>query len=234
MKTLGRITALALAASLIALLGVPAATAIGGGGNGRTYSVSMTNVTENQILTPAAFAAHTHKADVFDVGAPASKGIQEIAENGNLAPLADALKTAKGVQASGIGTGGVDGPLFPGDSRTFEFKAPSFARLFSAAGMVVCTNDGFTGLDSVQLPRKKGETVRVYAFAWDAGTEKNTNDLDDFVPPCSGGKTGTGMSNPALAEGGVIAPHPGLGGEVAAMWGFDSDAPVAVFELTRT
>ena len=233
MKTFGRIAALAIVASLIALLGVPAATAVGGGGNGRTYSVTVTNVTDNQILTPPAFAAHTARADLFDVGAPASPFIQEIAENGNLAPLVGALKTAKGVQASGVGSGGVEGPLFAGDSRTFEVKAPGYARLFSTAQMVVCTNDGFTGLDSVQFPRKKGQTVRVYVYAWDAGTETNTNNLDDFVPPCSGETTGTGMSNPALAEGGVIAPHPGLTGEVANTFGFYPDAAVAIYEISR-
>ena len=233
MKTLARVTALAIVASLIALVGIPAATAAVGGGGDRGYSVTLHNLTKSQILTPPAFAAHTHRADIFDVGAKASPQIREIAENGNLAPLADALKSTRGVQASGIG-GGADGPLAPGTDRSFEFKAPGYARLFSTAQMVVCTNDGFTGLDSVQLPRKNGETIRVYVFAWDAGTEKNTDSLDDFVPPCSGGATGTGASNPALATDGFISPHPGLSGAAAADFSFDPDKAVGVYEITRT
>lgn len=231
MKTLARITALAIVASLIALLGVPAASAKGGdSGNQRSYTVTVTNLTTSgQFLTPPAFAAHTAKANIFDVGAKASPEIQEVAENGNLGPLVAALADMKGVKASGVGAG----PLFAGDSGTFEFTAPRRARMFSAAQMVVCTNDGFTGLDSVQLPRHVGDTVRVYAFAWDAGTEVNTNNLDDFVPPCSGETTGTGMSNTDLAERGIISPHPGLGGDVAEMFGFDPDSPVAVYEITR-
>lgn len=239
MKTFGRIAALAIAASLIALLGVPAATAVGGGGNARTYSVSVTNVTDTQILTPPAFAAHTARADLFDVGAKASPFIQEIAENGNLAPLVGALKTAKGVQASGVGSGGVDGPLFPGDSRTFAVSAPSYARLFSTAQMVVCTNDGFTGLDSEKLPSGVGHSVTIDAKAYDAGTEQNTEALADLVPPCSGGETGTGNSNPDLAEGGVISAHGGItnaGGDPAlldpAVWDFEQ--PVASYTITRT
>ncbi len=231
MKIFARVAALAIVASLIAAVGVPAANAIRKGGP-RDFRVSLTNLTENQILTPPVFAAHTQKADVFDIGTPASPQVQEIAENGNLAPLADALPTVPGVRASGIGAG-AEGPLLPGDERSFEFSAHRRARLFSTVQMVVCTNDGFTGLDSVQLPRKKGETVRIYVFAWDAGTERNTDALADFVPPCSPEGIGTDMSNPALAENGIISPHPGLSGEAEASFAFDPDAAVAVYEITR-
>jgi hypothetical protein len=59
----------------------------------------------------------------------------------------------------------------------------------------------------------KGETA-----GYDAGTELNTEDFADIVPPCqeligvSSGEPGTGTSNPALAQGGVIAHHPGIQG----------------------
>ncbi len=247
MKTLARATALALVALTLALVGLPAAAANGdrsgggkndwyGHGNGkgqRTYTVSVQNLTENQILTPPAFAVHTARADIFTVGQPASPLVQEIAENGNLTPLTEALPGVKGVRASGVGAG-EDGPLLPGEDRRFDVAVGRGARLFSSVQMVVCTNDGFAGIDGVQLPRQKGSSTKVYVFAWDAGTEVNTDALADFVPPCSGGTTGTDMSNPDLAEGGVIAPHPGLRGEAATMWAFDADAPVAVFEITRT
>ncbi len=231
MKTLGRLTALAVVGSLIAVLGVPAANAIKKGGP-RDYAVTLTNLTENQILTPPVFAAHTQAADVFDIGTPASKEVQEIAENGNLAPLAEALPGVRGVKTSGIGAG-AEGPLGPGAVRSFEFSTHPRAWLFSTVQMVVCTNDAFTGLDSVQLPRHKGETVHIYVFAWDAGTEKNTDAFVDFVPPCSPEGIGTGESNPALAENGFISPHPGLSGEAKADFAFDPDAAVAVYEITR-
>jgi len=232
MKTLTRLAALGLVAAMLALVGVPAANALNGYGKQRSYSVVVTNLTDNQILTPPVFAAHNQRADIFNVGQPASNLVQEIAENGNLAPLAEALPDVRGVQTSGIG-GGEDGPLMPGTNRWFAFDAPRNARLLSTVQMVVCTNDGITGLDSILLPNKKGETVKAYVFAWDAGTEVNTDALSDLVPPCSGGTTGTGTTNPALAEGGVIAPHPGLVGEAAAQWSFDPDQAVAVFEITR-
>ena len=161
MKTLARVMALAVVASLIALLGVPTANAFNGGNNhGRTYKVTVTNVTESQILTPAVFAAHNQRADVFDIGRTASPELQQIAENGNLTPLVEALPGVHGVRASGIGAG-AEGPLTPGATRSFEISAPRNARLISTVQMTVCSNDGFTGLDSLQLPVHKWETVKV-------------------------------------------------------------------------
>lgn len=238
MKFLARITALAVVATLLAALGLPFASADGDGASspppkrGPGYTVTVTNLTERQILTPPVFATHTARADVFDLGRAASLGVQEIAENGNLTPLVDALADAEGVRASGIGAGD-EGPLPPGAVRTFTIRTGRGVPLLSTVQMLVCTNDGFTGLDSLQLPRHGDDTVTAYLYAWDAGTEKNTDDVADFVPPCSGGETGTGVSNPALAEGGVIAPHPGLAGSAAEMWGFDPDAPVAKITVTR-
>jgi hypothetical protein len=86
--------------------------------------------------------------------------------------------------------------------------------------MLICTNDGFTGLDSLALPANVGDSVTAYRDGYDAGTEINTEDFADMVPPCQGligvssDDAGTGMSNPDLAEGGVITHHDGiLGGD---------------------
>lgn len=83
---------------------------------------------------------------------------------------------------------------------------------------LICTNDGFTGLDRLSLPNQLGESLSVVTAGYDAGTEINTEDFADIVPPCqalmgvSSGEPGTGMSDPALAEGGVIHHHPGIDG----------------------
>jgi hypothetical protein len=68
------------------------------------------------------------------------------------------------------------------------------------------------------LPEDVGNAVVVRSAGYDAGTELNTEDFADIVPPCQGlvgvssDDAGTGASNPALAEGGVIHHHPGVGG----------------------
>ncbi len=102
-------------------------------------------------------------------------------------------------------------------SETFYITARGNASFLSFASMLICTNDGFTGLDSVRLPRHK---ITVYTAGYDARTEANTEDFADIVPPCQGliGVTsddpGTGMSNPSLAEAGVVIPHAGINGGI--------------------
>ena len=47
----------------------------------------------------------------------------------------------------------------------------------------------------------------------------NTEDFADMVPPCQGaigvssGEDGTGKSNPAISEDGIIIIHPGIVGD---------------------
>jgi hypothetical protein len=91
-------------------------------------------------------------------------------------------------------------------------------RHLSWVSMLICTNDGFTGLNGLELPKKVGRSVRVTTNGYDSHTEQNTEDFANIVPPCQGligvssGEPGTGVSDPALAEGGVIADHEGIKG----------------------
>jgi hypothetical protein len=107
--------------------------------------------------------------------------------------------------------------------------------------MLICTNDGFTGVDGTRLPSKVGQTVTLMTAGYDAGTEINTEDFADIVPPCQGlmgvssGEPGTGTSNPALAEGGVIMHHEGIQGGsdlLPAVHGWRD--PVARITITAT
>jgi hypothetical protein len=101
---------------------------------------------------------------------------------------------------------------------TFTIRADKGAHRLSWASMLICTNDGFTGVNSLSLPKKAGDSVTALTAGYDAGTELNTEDFADIVPPCQGligvssGEPGTGDSNPALAEGGLIHHHPGIRG----------------------
>lgn|SRR5262245_31851359 len=188
------------------------------------YQVTITNLTGGQPLTPPAVATHRRPLDVFSVGAPASFEVKEIAENGNLAPLLDAYAASPFVSASLAAPGG---PLVPAglpgsamfdDTTSFTISASHGANYLSFVSMLICTNDGFTGVSGVRLPKRVGDSVTVTTNAYDAGTEVNTEDFADLVPPCqalvgvSSGEPGTGTSNPALAEGGVIHMHPGIAG----------------------
>jgi len=209
---------------------------------GKTYKVTITNLTAGQPFSPPVVVTHSKRTGIFSVGETASEAIQAIAENGNNGPLLAALDDDANVHQVVAGMA----PLVPandpggtgfGNSMTFEITAHGRARFLSFASMLICTNDGFTGLDTLRLPRYK---KTVYSAGYDARTEINTEDFADIVPPCQGligvssDDPGTGTSNPLLAEDGVIIPHVGIIGGIDLFpevhgW---SD-PVAKIEIER-
>jgi hypothetical protein len=239
-------TLAAVAAALaVALAAVPAADAK----RADTFEVTFTNLTSGQPLTPAVAATHRGENELFQVGRAASFGLKEIAENGNNAPMLSRLGSDNDVSDFLEAPGG---PLVPagspgdatfGQSTTFTITADRGARRLSLASMLICTNDGFTGVNSLELPSKVGDSVTVETMAYDAGTEANTEDFADMVPPCqaligvSSGEPGTGQSDPALAQNDVIRHHPGVTGRrdlVPAVHGWNVNAPVARITVTAT
>ena len=206
-RTLG-LGALGLVAVAVIALALPGAVAAQ---ETTTYEVTIENLTEGQPFTPPVVAAHTDQMDVFELGEAASEGLQQIAENGNNDPLVAVLDGSDAVVDYAVG----DGPVLPGESITISVDAAS-GDLLSVVFMLICTNDGFSGVDSWALPASGSESVD--AGAYDAGTETNTEDFADMVPPCqrligvSSDDEGTGESNPDLAEGGVITMHAGVQG----------------------
>ena len=203
------VAAMGAVAAVLALAAVAALPAAGQ--QNVTYNVTIENLTSGQPFTPPVVAAHTSGLDAFEVGQAASAEVQAIAENGNNDPLVALLGGSAAVLDSASGTG----PVKPGESATITVAAPA-GSLLSVVFMLICTNDGFSGVDSMALPASGSETVD--RDAYDAGTENNTEDFADIVPPCqdligvSSGDAGTGESNAALAEGGVITAHSGIQG----------------------
>ncbi|MEM7141981.1 MAG: spondin domain-containing protein [Actinomycetota bacterium] len=204
--------------ALVASLAIPVAAGASSGYSvrERTYVVTIENLTEGQPFTPPVLATHGRRADVFTVGEHASPGIQAVAENGGVPDLVAELEANSKV--SGVTVADADGPLEPGEAITLEITSERGRRHLSIASMLICTNDGFTGLDGLKLPGRGGVPTVAYLNAYDAGTEVNTEVFGDIVPPCGpltgfhDGSIGTGTSNPALAEGGVITAHPGVSG----------------------
>lgn len=183
-----------------------------------TYTVTIENLTSGQSLTPPVVATHRPATEIFHVGEAASFGVKEIAENGNLTPLVEALQGDKHVADHVVAVAGDPPPILPGQSVSFDITAERGAKYVSFASMLICTNDGFTGLDTERLPKKVGDAVAYETDGYDAGTEINTEDFADIVPPCqalsgvSSDDDGTGTSDPALAEDGIIRHHPGVQG----------------------
>ena len=211
-------------------------------GNGNTYKVTISNLTSGQAFTPPVLLTHSHKTGIFTLGKAASSEIQAIAENGDNMPLLATLGVDVEVHEVVAGMA----PLVPANnpggtgfesSATFMITTKGKAKFLSFASMLICTNDGFTGLDSIKLPKKK---MTVFSAAYDARTEMNTEDFADMVPPCQGligissGDAGIGMTNPMLAEAGVVIPHVGIiGGDDLLPEVHDWSDPVAKIVIER-
>ncbi len=208
----------------------------------RAYEVTITNNTSGQPLTPPVAVTHNRRADVYSVGEAASAGIQGLAENGDVPGLVGSL-AGSGAIRDLVVTASPDGPppILPGDEVTFKiYTSRRGGNLISIASMLICTNDGFTGIDSIRLPKALGDVVNIDTLGYDAGTEINTELFADMVPPCgpltgvdSGGQ-GTGATDPALAENGVISVHGGITGSGdldPALHGWDD--PAASVSIVR-
>ncbi|NNC56216.1 MAG: hypothetical protein HKO12_01565 [Woeseiaceae bacterium] len=209
---------------------------------GKTYRITITNLTAGQPITPPILVTHTSRTGIFTVGEAASEGIRQIAENGNGGPLLEALSDDSQVHEVVAGMAPLVPASDPGNtgfesSETFTITTHGRARYLSFASMLICTNDGFTGLDSIRLPNHKNT---VYSASYDARTEMNTEDFADIVPPCQGligissGDMGTGMSDSNLVEDGIVIPHAGVNGGVDLFpevhgWG----DPVTKIEIER-
>jgi hypothetical protein len=205
-----------------------------------TYQVEIENLTSGQPMTPALLATHRQPTGLFRVGETAGIGIREIAENGNLGPAMAGLATDKHVADFTVLFGAGPPPVLPGETVTGSIDTDRGAKYLSWASMLICTNDGFTGVDGLRLPAKVGESATHFTSAYDAGSEINTEDFADIVPPCPAltgvpsSDPGTGSSNPALAEGGVIHHHTGIAGGndlSVAIHGWTN--PVARITVTR-
>ena len=215
-KTLSRITLAAM--MLVAVLLLPAAAAWANGG-AAMYEVKIENLTANQILSPPVFISHDASYRLYRLNHFASTELRIIAEDGNNGPAA--MRAMYSRRVFDVKTAG--GGILPGASAAVTVRAPVWARL-SLATMLVQTNDGFVGVDSLRL---RGLNVRtIDLMALDAGTEAN-NEMAAYVPgPPFGGM----MRDPTHQR---IQNHQGIKGGAdidPAMYGWSG--PVARLTIT--
>jgi hypothetical protein len=158
---------------------------------------------------------------MFQVGQLATDELAAIAQDGNELPMADLSRASPHVtEVVDVGRpltthGKVVGSFT--DTATFEIHAASHDRL-SLATMLICTNDGFLGLDAVRLPETGAKTFQLNGY--DAGREDNTEQSVDIVDPCSalgpftlpGDPDGNDDAAVATDSAQPIAMHPGITG----------------------
>jgi hypothetical protein len=211
------LTSIVALLTVVSLTGIPESDAV----QAKMYEVTVTNLTSGQPLTPPLLVTHSYDAGFFSVGEMANEELQQLAENGNPDSLVAMLQSKSGVLDIVQGMAPLVPANDPGNtgfshSETFVVSAEGKTRYLSYASMLVCTNDGFAGLDSIRLPINQ---KTIYAMAYDARTEMNTEDFADMVPPCQGAigissdDEGTDVSNPSISEDGIVIPHSGIIGD---------------------
>lgn len=165
----------------------------------KKYRVSITNMTDHQIFSPAVAVTHSMDLEVFKVGEPASAGVQMVAEDGPTDTLAAELR-ASGKAKDVV----VADAIMPGETKSFEITADADHPYLSFVSMLATTNDGFHGLHGKNIYRYRN--LRTYTHAYDAGTENNSESCQ-YVPgpPCSA----HGVRDP---EGGVVMMHENIQG----------------------
>ncbi len=134
----------------------------------QSLEITISNLTHGSAFTPLVVAAHNNTTHLFITGSEATASLQAMAEGGDIAGLVTDLQTA----GANISENPAAGLLTPGSSTTFTLETTSDNTELSFAAMILPSNDGFVGLDSITLPTTAGRhsyTVNAY----DAGTEAN-------------------------------------------------------------
>ena len=172
---------------------------------------------------------------IFDVGQPAIMELIAIAENGNNQPMVELIgfqQDAGAVSASAVAFADPDnpGPLLPGASATVNLDVETSDQVMTIVSMVVCTNDGFSGVESRAIPTDDAPTDTFTAPIYDAGSETNVLMLNYWVPPCSA----DGMSdNLSDDEAGSITAHPGQSGSENPDFDFTAGSQFLEVTVTR-
>lgn len=141
------------------------------------YRVTIDNLTGQPFSSPVA-ATHDGDLSMFQVKGAASVKTETMIKDGDQAPMFDVLSNNKQVtEVVDIGV-----PLAAKEATTFSITARPGNRL-SLATMVICNDDGYTGLNRARLPNRGAEII--WAIGYDAGSEDNAWFNIDSADPCS-------------------------------------------------
>ena len=203
------------------------------------YSLTITNLTRGQPLSPPAIVLHRPGYQVFAIGSPASLGLEHLAEAGDNSMLLASARTSGNVDATESGAAGIP----PGGRQTVivgaQVKASKDLRL-SYLSMLGNTNDGFAALPDQPLGQLAvGQSMVLDGHSYDAGTEANTETADTVPGPAAAGGLREGFNparddvvNEVRRHSGVVSKDDGLATSAlteAERW----DDPVVRVRVTR-
>ncbi len=196
----------------------------------RTFEMSVSNLTTAQPLSPVAVILHGAGYHAFNIGAPASTALEQLAEGGDNSALLASLANddAVFVRMSAATA------IVPGGSETFLVSYNTTEPHLTLAAMLVNSNDGFAALDSIDLAAMAvGQQAVYYGHAFDAGTEANSETAATL--PGQGGE-GFNVDRDdrdwVAVHAGIISQDDGLpGSSLSAAHRFDN--PVIKVRIKR-
>ena len=146
-----------------------------------TFTVEVSNLTAGQPFSPIAVIAHT-EGSLWKVGEPATTALERMAEGGDNSVLLQF--------GSAIANISSEAPVAPGAQTTLTLTTDSLEALkLSLSTMMVNTNDGFTGLNAMDVSSLAvNETLTHFTLAYDAGTESNSESSGTIPGPADGGE----------------------------------------------
>lgn len=184
--------------------------------------IKLTNLTNAIYFTPLLVAAHDSSTHLFMEGSAASANLQAMAEGGDISGLS--------TDAQAVGGNVVENPaagvLNPGTNTIFNLTNNSGNMHLSLTAMLLPTNDGFVGVDSIEIPTTAG-TYTYYLNAYDAGTEANNEVINGGgtpgmlgIPADPGANAGSGGTGVTTTESNTtIHIHRGNLGDTNATGG---------------
>jgi len=202
-----------ISAGLLSLLTIASAAV-----SAQELNVKITNLTNGIYFTPLLVAAHSDSVDLFEPGMPASINLQAMAEGGNISGLTSDVFNAGANYVANPAAG----LLAPGASTMAVINTTSQRNnRLSVVAMLLPTNDGFVGADSLDIPKVPG-TYTYYLNGYDAGTEANDEIINGAGAPGSpgiprdpgnhAGLGATGVINSEINQ--VVHIHPGIIGDM--------------------
>lgn len=196
----------------------------------QTFTVTVTNLTANQPMSPVILAAHASDAMLWNAGEMASEAIEKMAEGGDTADIAALSVINNSINGTGL--------LMPGMSETLTLTLDEAdVASISLATMLVNTNDAFTGINSYTIAGMEVDGSSSMKFmAYDAGTEANTESKGTMPGPADGGEGFNATRDDVdfvHIHPGVISMYDGLDDSVLdASHRFDN--PVLAVTIRRT
>lgn len=219
--------ALAIASPLLLLAGCPEDSDM-------MYEIRVTNLTNNQPFSPPVAVLHGSTYHAWQDAETASTPLEMLAEGGDGSALLDAARADKAVADTDAGTA----PIAPGATETLSVMSKKMRlRRLTLATMLVNTNDGFTGVDGLDVSKlNRDESTTVLVGAYDAGTEANTETAATVPGPAAGGEgfnaTRDDLVDRVTVHAGVVTQDDGLSTSALNV-SHRFDNPVARIVVTR-